>query len=302
VGGRYETRVLEPSPPAVDDPPWFADDPVARGDPSPARLVVSPVATGDLRWQELADDDRELAQWCSERWLASHRRLGSAPRGLVNTRVALHRLAEQVISPTRRNSNGKIGLRYTRGGFGTPFFGPDAQVRVEGTELVVVEEGAQRRDQITTLAAAATLIGSRLLPDFEVDYASLQLDGEAAAFVGDWFGFACSVLEDLRAEAGAAAEPARVQLWPEHFDLALELGSEKAGARAAYGLSPGDEHHPEPYAYIAPWTARPSGELWQASGFSGAELPYAELVAADDQRQEALEFFRPRAAALAGAG
>ena len=29
VGGRFDVRVLEPSPPAVDVAPWFADDPVA---------------------------------------------------------------------------------------------------------------------------------------------------------------------------------------------------------------------------------------------------------------------------------
>ena len=28
--------------------------------------------------------------------------------------------------------------------------------------------------------------------------------------------------------------------------------------------------HPEPYVYVAPWTARPTGELWQADGFAGA--------------------------------
>src|SRR5690242_15622728 len=32
LGGRYEVRVLEPSPPAVNSAPWYADDPVARGD------------------------------------------------------------------------------------------------------------------------------------------------------------------------------------------------------------------------------------------------------------------------------
>ena len=32
LGGRYEVRVLEPSPPAVDEEPWFADDPAAPGD------------------------------------------------------------------------------------------------------------------------------------------------------------------------------------------------------------------------------------------------------------------------------
>jgi len=29
LGGRYQARVLEPSPPTVRDGPWFADDPLA---------------------------------------------------------------------------------------------------------------------------------------------------------------------------------------------------------------------------------------------------------------------------------
>jgi hypothetical protein len=89
-----------------------------------------------------------------------------------------------------------------------------------------------------------------------------------------------------------------VQLWPEHFDLAVELGNEEAERRATLGGSAGDESHPEPYLYVAPWTARPFGDLWKAKGFPGAEMPYSELVAADDQRGAALEFFRVRLAAL----
>ena len=131
--GRYETRVLEPSPPAVADGPWFADDPVARGEVPAGRSVVSPVGSGDVRWDELAATDAALAEWCADRWLGAYRRLGPAPPRLVTTRVALHRVAEQVVSPARRKANGKIGLRYTRGGFGTPFFGADVQVRVRGT-------------------------------------------------------------------------------------------------------------------------------------------------------------------------
>jgi hypothetical protein len=89
-----------------------------------------------------------------------------------------------------------------------------------------------------------------------------------------------------------------VQLWPEHFDVATELGNEQAERRAGVGGSPCDEAHPEPYLYVTPWTARPEGELWQASGFPGAELSYSDLLAAPDQRAAALEFFRVRLAAL----
>ena len=301
LGGRYEVRVLEPSPPAVSEPPWFADDPTARGDVPPGRRLVSPVATGDLRWAELVAEDPELAAWCAERWLGPYRWLGPVPAGLVSTRAALHRLAEQIVSPARRHMNGKIGLRYTRGGFGTPFFGDDVQVRVAGTELVVQQGPRERRSPITSLAAAADVIGRGALPDdVELDEQPLQIDSTAATFLGDWSGFAATVLEQLRSEADAALEPSRVQLWPEHFDMAVELGSEHAGTRAAYGLSPGDEQHPEPYLYVAPWVAPPAGELWQATGFTGAELPYAALLEAESQREMALGFLRDRLAALLG--
>jgi hypothetical protein len=294
LGGRYDARVLEPSPPAVNEGPWFADDPVNSTNGSGGQPVVSPVPGGDLLWAEVAGQDPALREWCAERWLIAGRRLPSVPDGLGRTRVGLHRLAEHVISPARRASNGKIGLRYTRGGFGTPFFGANVQVRVHGAELVVVQADSERRGPITSLAAAAQQIGIEL----EVEDAMLDIAPEAAAYLGDWYGFAALVLETLRAEAGPAAEPSRVQLWPEHFDLAVELGSEAAGARAAYGLSPGDEHHPEPYAYVAPWVAPPTGELWQARSFAGAELPYAELVAAPDQVASALAFLRARLVAL----
>ncbi len=299
LDGRYEVRVLEPSPPAVATGPWFADDPVARGDVPAGREVVMPVSGGDRTWDALAAGDPALSTWCAERWLGAWRRLPAVPPGLAATRDALHRLAERVLSPARRHANGKIALRYTRGGFGTPFFGEDVQLRVEGAELVVQTRGGERRTPITTLAAAADAIGRELLPaELDVDEEPLDIDAHASAFLGDWYGFGASVLEQLRAEATPAHDSSRVQLWAEHFDLALELGDESAGRRAAYGASPGDELHPEPYLYVAPWSAPAPGELWNATAFSGAELSYAELLAADDQRQLALAFFRARLEAL----
>ena len=299
LGRRYEARVLEPSPPAVSEPPWFADDPVARGEVPPDRLVVSPVATGDLRWDELVAQDERLAGWCAERWLAAFHQLEPAPVSLVKTRLALHRLSEQLISPARAKANGKIALRYTRGGLGTPFFGEDVQIRVAGDELTVERSGQERTAKISTLEAAADHIGRDLLPDdLRLDDSALEVDPVAAGFLGEWYGFACNVLETLRAGAAPGTDSSRVQLWAEHFDLAVELGSEDAGQRAGYGCSPGDEQHPEPYLYVAPWVPPPPGELWQATGFNGAELSYADLLREDDQRALALEFFGERLAAL----
>jgi hypothetical protein len=143
-----------------------------------------------------------LSAWCADRWLGGYRRLGPAPPELVPTRIAMHRLAEHVVAPARRKANGKIGLRYTDCGFGTPFFGANIQVRVRGTELVIQDSNGERAAQITTLDAAADHIGRELLPDdVQLDHEQLDIDPAAAAFLGDWYGFAASVLEELRASA-----------------------------------------------------------------------------------------------------
>jgi hypothetical protein len=109
---------------------------------------------------------------------------------------------------------------------------------VRGTELIVQESGGERRAPITTLGAAAELVGADKLPeDLLLDSEPLAIEAEAAAFLGDWYGFAASVLEELRAQAGEALEPSRT---------------------------------------------------------------YRELVAAEDQREEAVAFFRARLTALTG--
>jgi hypothetical protein len=287
--------VLEPSPPAIDE--GRDDDPTARGEVPEGRQLVSPVSTGDLTWDELARGDAELAEWCAVRWLGAWRRLPEAPSDLVETRLALHRIAELVVSPAReRATGGEISLRYTRGGFGTPFFGPDRQVRVEGTEIVNQERGVESRAAIESCRQAAEVVGG--LEPGEIDDEPLSIDPASARFIGDWFGFVTMVVAELRAEATADQDPSLLNLWPEHFDVAAELGAEATGRRAGYGGSPGDEDHPAPYIYVAPWQAPAPGELWQASGFSGAEMSYAELLAAGDQREAALDFFRARVRAL----
>jgi len=298
LDGRYDARVLEPSPPAVADGPWFADDPVARGE-APGELPrVSPVGGADLRWEDLLPERPELAAWCSERWLAAYRPLVALPSSFGRTRRALHSLAEQVLSPARAAANGKIGLRFTAGGFGTPFFGEDVQVRVRGGELILQSADILLAAPITTLKAAAEHIGPELLPVDVADTQELAVDPNASALLGDWFGFGASVLEELRAGAGEDLEPSRVQIWPEHFDIAVEIGSESAGRRAGFGASPGDDEHPEPYLYVVPWGEVPAGELWQASGFAGAELPFSALLGAEDQRASAVGFFTERLRSL----
>lgn len=102
------------------------------------------------------------------------------------------------------------------------------------------------------------------------------------------------MLEELRAETALEHDPTPPQLWPEHFDVAIELGSDAQGVRAGYGASPGDELHSEPYLYVVPWRAIVGGELWTTIVFTGAVLAYAELLAADNRRAAAPDFFRTR--------
>lgn len=275
LGGDFEARVLEPSPPAVTEPP-FADDPVDPGEVPEGRLLVSPVRHyGNLTWDQVARERPEIAAWCAERWLGAWARLEPLPDGFVATRLALHAVAETVVSAERRPAN-EIALRYTRGGFGTPFFeaeGTDCQVRVEAGELVRQGGADEVREPLPGVDAAA------------------------ARALGEYFGFACSVLEERRAEE-SMDDPTLLQLWPEHFDMAFELGDEAKGERANYGASPGDEDHDEPYLYVGPWDGEISGELWNATSFPGAELTYGELIAAPDQRAAALDFFHERRRAL----
>jgi hypothetical protein len=278
LAGEFEVRVLEPSPPAVNEPPW-TDDPVRGGEVYDGRLLVSPIPNGDLLWDTLASQRPEIADWCAERWLGAYKRLEPLPGSFTATREALHEVAAAVVAPARKPEQ-EISLRYTRGGFGTPFFeedGRDCQVRVEHGQLIR-QQGAEEKPEP--------------LPP--------QVSEDSAHALGDLYGFACSVLEELRHEQ-PDEDPSLVRLWPEHFDIAIELGSEAKGRRANYGASPGDADHDEPYLYVGPWdTSRAEGELWNAPSFPGAELTYSELLEAPNQRLSALEFMRERIRALGG--
>ncbi len=314
LGGAYDPRVLEPSPPAVTEGPWFADDPVAADDrPVGGVPVVTPVSGGDVTWDELSRGDADLARWCAERWLGGWRPLPAPdPAELAATRQSWHALAEHVLAPARHRATGKIGLRFTRGGFGTPFFRDpgdrDLQLRVEGASIVVSRDDTIERAPLTSVRAAADAAGvpagapsgvyrptTALTPD-----EPLTVDHAAARFLGEWHGFAASVLEQLRAEAEPVDAASRVQLWPEHFDLSVDLGHEEAGARGTFGASPGDGNHHEPYLYVTHWTDVPADRFWNEGSFPGASVSLAEVLGASDQRAVALEFLRAGRGVLRG--
>ena len=190
------------------------------------------------------------------------------PAGFATTRDALHRVAIRDVSPPREAVTGHIDLRAVPGGFGTAPYGDDQRsVRVDGAELIR-EDGARE-----------TLTG---------------VDEAAARWLGEFYALAFEVLEALRVELPPDWDVTKPKLWPEHFDYAVEAGI----VRANYGFSPGDDQHPEPYVYVGPWEARPTGELWNATAFPGAELLLADLLATPDHRRTALTFLRDRAHAL----
>jgi hypothetical protein len=274
VEGRYEVRVLEPSPPAVDGPPWFGDDPTARGTVPAGRTLVSPVTTGDLLWDELADREPDLAAFCAARWLGAYRRLEPPSPSLRDTRNGLQRLAEHVIAPTRARANGRHALRWTRGGIGTPYFGADAQLRVDADLLVLEVGGAVHRGRVTSLRDAAEFVGYDLTRfDVEDDTTNLGIDAESARWIGEWLGLGTSVLEQLRAESPAPRSLAPVELDPGPFELKLELSR-----GITCGWTVGDGRDAEPRLRVR-----------------DAELRLTELIDATDQRGTALDFAREHA-------
>jgi hypothetical protein len=225
------------------------------------------------------------------------------PETFTVTRDALHRVAAELVAPARKPHN-EIALRQTPGGFGTPEFdfeGRRTQVRVDGIELVLSRDGEEDRVELRSIAAGGALLGPGLLPEgVPEDDEPLGLDAGAADRLADYYALGAQALAQLKAEMAPDAEPSDLSLWPEHFDIAIEAGAEAAGRRANYGASPGDEGHTEPYVYVGPWNAPTEGELWNATGFNGAELAYAELLSADDPLAAAVAFMRARYEALTG--
>lgn len=295
----YQARVLEPSPPANLDPDWYADDPT---DPEGGNgAVVTPIDGEGVTWDQMVEEHPELAGYASSHWLTYDRRLERLPDEYDTTLRSLHQVAFFVIAPKRYSVNEKMGLRYTHQGFGTPFFGADEQVRVEGDILV-----HQRGDQVSWIALTNLQDACEFLdiPYRETWFDNfhdplvpvgakvrLDIDPEVARAVGDWFGFATLALENARRTPNAE-DATRVQLWPEHLDPAFEMGSQESGHRASYGASPGDDDHSEPYLYVAAWDRIDrSDPFWNDESFNGASLPYRELAESDVPLKTALDFF-----------
>ena len=217
------------------------------------------------------------------------------PRGFATTRTALQRVAVHVLARRRHALVGRLGLRSTPGGFGTPDAGPDHQhevLRVTGTWLLRERVGDTAAtvglDLATaTLADAAALAEVDLGAEFSAGHdtpevgdphAALGVDPAAAAVLADWYAFGWRVIDAAVTVASAndpGATPSILQLWPEHFDAGCDLAI--GGGRVNLGASPGDGFHEEPYLYVGPWGPERPGDpaYWNAP--FGAVLGWSEL-------------------------
>lgn len=227
-------------------------------------------------------------------------KLNELPPNYVETREALHQVAFFAIAPARYKAMGRMGLKPTAEGFGTPEF-EGRVARVDGDQLVHEQDGNIATQTITTVRAAAEFFGN----DYQVEWFSdfhdplspqdpdtqLAIDRPSALALGHWFDFGFTVLDQLRTHGTQEDDVTEVQLWPEHFDPATELGDHDKGERASFGASPGDGSNPEPYLFVASWSeVDRANSYWDNESFNGASLGYSELLNASDPIGRALEF------------
>ncbi len=216
---------------------------------------------------------------------------------LATTRRSLHLIAFYAFSFARQQADGEVWLTPTPGGLGTPSF--DGRVlRFEEADLVSQSGCNILAVPISTLRDALVFAGVEYdrargeRNDIEVpDNLDEVLNVEVSdvAFLGDYFSFGQSILEDLVAGAPDGDDTAP-RLWAEHFDLAIELGDEGTKSRASVGFSPGDAFIPEPYAYVAPWWKDETRDRLPPTEPFGVALRYSDLLETQDPRALVLSF------------
>ncbi len=192
----------------------------------------------------------------------------------MTTRRSLHAVAELLLAGPQYQQNQDIRLRVVPGGIGTV---TDPDIRIEGADVVAQDRRAPIDD--ATCATLANAVGLQVRPLSDVYHdgsgvpedETLHVDPAEAAHL-----FACFSAGD-QALAEFAPDAERV-LWPEHFDIGITLD------HVNYGVSPGDGHLDEPYAYVGP-RETPAGEFWNAP--FGA----ARRIGAESDATAIVEFF-----------
>ncbi len=228
--------------------------------------------------------------------------LQPVPSTLVDTRLALHRLSAYVIAPVRHQATGRFGLRATPNGFGTPEF-DGRRIRVEATTLIDERPDGERTAEITSLTDAAVFLDTTIDTDTAAEHdtpgagdvdAALDVDPASSLWLGSWFAMAFDALGQVRGD-DASVDASEPQLWPGHFDPAIEIGDDNH--RGSYGASPGDDGIDEPYLYLSIWwpdriAVDATDPAWNATAFTGAVLPVSAFPATEDPVEVAARFWR----------
>lgn len=127
------------------------------------------------------------------------------------------------------------------------------------------------------------------------DYSPTQ-----AATMGGVLNGVTAAMVALR--AGIREECSPIQLWPHHFDLSMlwlpggkipgqdPANEEEADMQMNFGFTFGDDAIPEPYFYVTAYpfpenlhrVPLPAGTTWGTQGFTGAFLPYRNLIETSD--------------------
>jgi hypothetical protein len=232
---------------------------------------------------------------------------------LAGTRRTLHRIAAHVLGRRRHQVSGRFGLRASPGGFTTPAFG-------DQPESLRVTDGVLIRD-IGTQAAALAISGSTMRhlitfagadPDVAFSVGDetpvlgdldepLMIDSKSARLLTGWFALGACALDRVLADLPEGADPATVQLWPEHFDLGTTVVS-ASGERVNLGASPGDDGIEDPYLYVGPWSADRPGDpaFWNAP--FGAVLRTSDMPDSPDKVEAGVAFLRSGLDQLSGSG
>src|SRR4051794_25190910 len=169
---------------------------------------------------------------------------------LAATRRSWHQAAEWLLAGPQHRDQGTIRLQVVGGGFATR----DGSARVGGNQLTLPDgRVVPLAGSLADVADSAGIKGGapeNLYEDGSGAAAAsvLAIDPLAAEALADWFGDGDAALRRF----APAETPV---LWPEHFDVGITVDE------VNYGISLGDAHVPEPYAYVGPWNP-PTGDFW----------------------------------------
>lgn len=183
------------------------------------------------------------------------------PDAFVPTRLELHRVA-RLLGEVSMAAIAKLGLRANESGFATQDLNGTTYT-VSGPYLTDGERALLLPG--STMRGVAEWMGVSHTAETDLD-TPLDIDAECAVMLGEWFAGMQQVLKRV-------FPLAVLQLWPEHFDLAVDDPALNVGA------SPGDEHIDQPYLYAGP----ADGEY--------AAMPFSALIQAGDPLAAAEGFF-----------